>query len=273
MFTSILRAVGEIKSDVARHFDDTQVTRLCRELNHSWRCRKLEPAATVQAFLLQVLHGNTACDHVPHLVGKSFSGEAYCAARARLPLELFERLLVAVCGALASCHDETACWCGHRVWLVDGSSCSMPDTPELQAAFGQPGAQHPGCGFPVAHVLALFHAGSGVLERVLLAPLRTHDLSRLSQVHDALARDDVLLADRGFCSFAHLALLRQAGVHAVPRVHQRLVVDFRIGRLHVPPRMKSKFFRGVRGLPRLVPCARRFRTRCGTFRPSFRHSR
>jgi hypothetical protein len=250
MIARILRAVGEIKSDVARHLDDAQVARLCRELNHSWRCRKLDPAATVHAFLLQVLHGNTACDHVPHLVGKTFSGEAYCAARARLPLELFERLLIAVCGSLASCRAEAARWCGHRVWLVDGSSCSMPDTAELRRAFGQPDAQKLGCGFPVAHMLALFHAGSGMLQRVILSPLRTHDMSRVAQVHDALARDDVLLADRGFCSFAHLALLRQAGLHAVLRVHQRLVVDFRIGRLHVPPRAKSKFFRGATGLPR-----------------------
>lgn len=250
MIGSILRALSEIKSDVARHFDGAHVTRLCRELNHSWRCRVLDPVATVQAFLLQVLHGNTACDHVPHLVGKTFSGEAYCAARARLPVELFERLLAAVCGSLAACREESARWCGRRVWLVDGSSCSMPDTPDLQRAFGQPGKQRPGCGFPVAHVLALFHAGSGILERVLLAPLRTHDMSRVSQVHTALGAGDVLTGDRAFCSFAHLALLLKAGLHGVFRVHQRIVVNFRIGRLHVPPRTKGKCFRGVRGLPR-----------------------
>jgi hypothetical protein len=250
MIDSIVRALGEIKADVARHLEPAFVARLCRELDHEWRARVLDPVTTVHAFLLQVLHGNTACDHVSHLLGKTFTGEAYCQARARLPLQLFERLLTAVCEALSSCREETARWCGHRVWLVDGSSCSMPDTPELQRAFGQPGAQKPGCGFPVAHVLALFHAGSGVLERVLLAPLRTHDMSRVAQVHTALGRGDVLVADRGFCSFAHLALLFQAGMHGVFRVHQRIVVDFRIGRLHVPPRTKSKFFRGVRGLPR-----------------------
>lgn len=250
MIGSILRALGDIKSDVTRHLDGAHVTRLCRELNYSWRCRILDPVTTVHAFLLQVLHGNTACDHVPHLVGKTFSGEAYCEARARLPLELFERLLTAVCGVLAGCREESARWCGHRVWLVDGSSCSMPDTPELQLAFGQPGAQKPGCGFPVAHVLALFHAGSGILERVLLAPWRTHDMSRVSQVHAALGPGDVLAADRGFCSFAHLALLLRAGLHGVFRVHQRIVVDFRIGRLHVPPRAKTKFFQRAKGLPR-----------------------
>lgn len=144
MVGSILRAVDQIKTDVARHLEASLIRRLCRELNHVWRERLLDPVTTVHAFLLQVLYGNTACDHVPHLVGKRFSGEAYCQARARLPLTLFERLLDGVCASLADCRDAAARWCGHRVWLVDGSSCSMPDTPELQAAFGQPGGQRPG---------------------------------------------------------------------------------------------------------------------------------
>src|ERR671938_516948 len=63
-------------------------------------------------------------------------------------------------------------WRGHRTFLVDGSSFSMPDTPELQRHFGQPGNQHPGCGFPVAKILALFHAGTGLLLDVVAAPLR-----------------------------------------------------------------------------------------------------
>jgi hypothetical protein len=35
-----------------------------------------------------------------------------------------------------------------------------------------------------------------------------------------------LVADRGFCSFAHLALLVSRGAHAVIRMHQRQLVDF-----------------------------------------------
>ncbi len=36
----------------------------------------------------------------------------------------------------------------------------------------------------------------------------------------------MLLADRGFCSFAHLALLWQSQTYAVFRIHQRTVVSF-----------------------------------------------
>ena len=54
---------------------------------------------------------------------------------------------------------------GTTTFIMDGSSCSMPDTPELQRHFGQPGNQRPGCGFPVAHLLVLFHAGTGFCAR------------------------------------------------------------------------------------------------------------
>jgi DDE family transposase len=250
MASSILAAVRQIKTNVAEHLEAAAIEALCRELNHAWRDRLLGPVLTVHAFLLQVLHGNVACDDVPHLMNASFTGDAYIQARIRLPLELFQRLLTMVCESLAECRDDAARWCGHRVWLLDGSSCSMPDTPALQAAFGQPGGQRKGCGFPVAHLLTLFHAGSGLLQKVLVAPLRTHDLKHAWQMHPELAPDDVLLADRGFCSYAHLAQLFQAGLHGVLRIHQRVIVDFRKGRMHVPPSPPFPTLKGARGLPR-----------------------
>jgi len=57
----------------------------------------------------------------------------------------------------------------HRTLLVDGSSFSMPDTPALQKHFGQSEKAKPGCGFPVAHLTALFHAGTGLLVEAFAA--------------------------------------------------------------------------------------------------------
>lgn len=247
MFGNITDALRQIKSDVALALEASLITRLCIELGHRWRERELDPVTTVRGFLLQVLHHNTACSHVPHLLGKSFSSEAYGQARARLPLELFQRLLGEVCHRLHEPLEAAARWRGHRLWLADGSSCSMPDTPELQNAFGQPGQQTPGCGFPVAHLLTLFHARTGLLLRTIAAPLRTHDMAQASQVHAQLSPGDVLIADRGFCSYAHIGLLLQAGLHAVFRLHQKQLVDFRIGRMHSPPRGPYK---NIKGLPK-----------------------
>jgi hypothetical protein len=110
----------------------------------------LTPVTTVQLFLLQILHGNTACRHLPHLSGLRFSAAAYCQARAKLPRHLFSRLLEHFGRTVQPSALEDGRWHGHRTFLVDGSGGSMPDTPALQEAFGQSTEQRQGCGFPVA---------------------------------------------------------------------------------------------------------------------------
>jgi hypothetical protein len=252
-----MRSVLEqVKGDVAEVLSPKKIERICHELNYVWRQSTLDPVNTVYAFLRQVLAGNTACDHVPHLTGLDVTGEAYCKARSRLPVELFQRLMKAVADSAVQTDEANARWRGHRTWHVDGSGCSMPDTAELQKAFGQPGGQKPGCGFPVAHLMTLFHASTGFLLRMVTAPLRTHDMAQAGRVHDALQPHDVVVADRGFCSYAHLALLSLAGVFAVFRVHQRTIVDFRKRRPHVPPKLRGKKGQRATGLPhsRWVRC-------------------
>ena len=121
----------------------------------------------------------------------------------------------------------------------------MPDTPELQKEFGQPDAQAQGCGFLVAHLLALFDAHTGFLLRALPAPYRTHDMAQAALTHSALRPGDVLLGDRAFCSYAHLALCRRRGLHGLFRAHQRQLIDFRPRRPHAAPGTKA-----AAGMPR-----------------------
>jgi hypothetical protein len=120
MVPIVLSALARIKADVAVHLRAASIERLCAQLGYTWRDRILTPAVTIHAFLMQVLHGNTACSHVPHLMGGSFTGEAYCQARQRLPLAFFQRLLALVTQSMRSCHDHVERWCGHRVWFLDG---------------------------------------------------------------------------------------------------------------------------------------------------------
>jgi hypothetical protein len=97
-----------------------------------------------------MLHGNTACSHLPHLSGVRCRAAASCQARARLPLRFFDLLLERFGSAVQPSALDEGRWQGYRTFLVDGSGCSMPDAPALQAAFGQPTEQRPGCGFPVS---------------------------------------------------------------------------------------------------------------------------
>ena len=50
----------------------------------------------------------------------------------RIKLQAFSLLLERCVAQLQQNVFETGRWRGHRVFFVDGSSFSMPDTPELQ---------------------------------------------------------------------------------------------------------------------------------------------
>jgi hypothetical protein len=249
MVPSITTILQRLTGEWATLLQPDAILTVCREIGYTaWRDRVLTPVTTMQLFLLQILHGNTACRHLPHLSGIRFSAAAYCQARAKLPLRFFDLLLERFGSAVQRSALDDGRWHGHRTFLVDGSGCSMPDTPALQDAFGQSTEQRPGCGFPVAHLLGLFHAGTGVLLKLVVAPLLTHDLAQVQQVHPMLTPGDVLVADRGLCSYAHLALLVQAGVHAVLRIGARQIVDFTPGRPFVKPSVRRT--PAVKGVPR-----------------------
>lgn len=207
MHQRIVNTVHQLRQDLARHLDEKAVHEACRQAGYRWRRRLLSPAAIIHWFIIQVLHGNTALKHISLLSERTFTDSAYCQARAKLPLRIYQAVLRALIRALVPDTRTKGLWLGrHRTLLADGSAFSMPDTPELQAHFGQPGNQKPGCGFPVASMLAVFHAGTGLLLEVLAAPLRTHEMAHIEKIHPTLQPGDVLVADRGFCSFAHLAL-------------------------------------------------------------------
>ena len=67
MVTTIAEALGRIKKELARVLEPAMLAELCSELGHQWRERLLDPVTTIHLFILQVLHGNTACAHLPHL--------------------------------------------------------------------------------------------------------------------------------------------------------------------------------------------------------------
>jgi len=229
----VSRALKRLKEDLEEHLPDQSILAACETAGHDWRERKLGPVETVQLFMLQALWFNTAIEHLRHLAGFPFVAAAYCKARMRLPLEVLQQLLLDSSASMRAACDgrdgapAVGLWRGLRALLVDGSSTLTPDTPSLQSGFGQPAGQKPGCGFPVPKTLGLFDAFTGLIVQMLAFPLYTHEQSKVWQLHPHLKGGDLLVGDRGFCSFFHLAMLHARGVLACFRLHQRQIVDFR----------------------------------------------
>jgi hypothetical protein len=257
MVGSVSRALGRIKHDLDPHLPPAAVEAACAAAGHRWRERKLGPVATVHLFVLQVLHANTAIRHLRHLADAPFGAAAYCAARARLPVAVLQDLLRSSAASLRDAlggggggggGDDPSRWRGHRTLLVDGSATLVPDTPALREAFPLTKNQKPGCSLPVPRVLGLFDAATGLVCEVLAFSLFVSERARALALHPLLAAGDLVVGDRGFCSYAHLALLAGRGVLACFRVHRTQIVSFRPHRRHYDPR--EGHARGQSGRPR-----------------------
>jgi hypothetical protein len=106
----------------------------------------------------------------------------------------------------------------------------MPDTAENQAAYPQHSGQKKGCGFPLMKVVGILSLASGALLHFARGTLRVSENALFAQLWPCLDQGDVLLADRGFCSFATLASLWRRGIDCVMRVHRNRHIDFRKGK-------------------------------------------
>jgi hypothetical protein len=248
---SVSLVLQRIKQDLRPFLPDQTILAACQEAGHRWRERQLGPVQTVHLFILQILNFNTAMTHLRHLSKTAVKAPAYCRARKRLPLKVLQALLVQSSSAMCeACSSSAALWCGLRAHLVDGSSTIAPDTSDSQEAFGQPKGCKEGCGFPIPKILGLFDAFSGLIVQVLGFPLYTHEQSKVWMLHPLLGAGDLVVGDRGFCSFVHLAMLFSRGVQGLFRLHQKMIVDFRPHRRHRRKYRKGEKVSKSRPIPR-----------------------
>jgi hypothetical protein len=210
----------------------------CRQARHVWRESFWSPSLTVITFLLQVLDGaKTLRAAVAVLLTQmaargdtelpSPDPAAYCQARRRLPGEVFATLLTQTAAQMKALPQTVQTWLGHRVWITDGSTVSMPDTAELQKAFPQPPRQKPGCGFPVAKFVGLFCWASGAIVDMIIGDLRPHDLPMYRQLWHHFQSGDVVVNDRAYCTYVDFVRLRERGVFCVSRLHQKRKINLR----------------------------------------------
>ena len=219
----ISNAIARVRRDLSNDLPiDQHVRQLAAREAPGRRQRLLPVAVTLRLFLLQILHGNVAIAAVRQLSGIDFAPSSYCEARGKLTLTLLQSLMLWIAGAAGGVMSPRRIGpCGGRVLIADGSSHSMGDTPPLREHFDLPPGQKPGVGYPAGKLMGLLDAVTGMFIELLSLPLFQHDMRSVISLHPMLQSGDILLGDRAFCSFAHVALLNARGVFACFRLHQR----------------------------------------------------
>jgi hypothetical protein len=208
-----------------------------------WLDRVFSPLVTLWVFLGQVLsadHSRRAA--VARLIAHRMArGQSPCSAatgayrqvRKRLPEAFFADVARQTGRGLEAGVDRQWLWKRRRVYAYDGSSVSMPDTPQNQAEYPPPGAQKPGLGFPLARIAAVFPLACGaVLELGICrhAGKGQSELGMLRSLWGLFRPGDALLADRLMCAWTEMVLLKQRGVECVCRLTSHRRADFRRGK-------------------------------------------
>lgn len=211
--------------------------------SESSRDRIFTPLVTLKAFIFQVLGTDGSCRQaVMHVLSErlqqgkkaiSVMTGAYCMARQRLPYESLKALTEETGKKLHQKADSSWKWKGHNTLLTDGTTVLMPDTKKNQHDFPQQGNQKPGLGFPIARIVGLVSLSVGTVVSYAVGPYQgkgTGETSLFSQLIDAIAKNDLLLADRYYCTWAILALMMQKRSHLLVQNHAQRKPDFRCGK-------------------------------------------
>jgi hypothetical protein len=204
------------------------------------RQRLFSLRTTFWAFLAQVLTPDGSCREALRklqawqaaegrpLADSNTSG--YCQARGRLRTDTLRKIHEDTAKEVARRSVDPEAEFGRPVKVVDGTGVSMPDTPANQQIWPQTKEQKPGCGFPFAKLVGLFSLANGVLIDWAEGNKHDHESKLFRRLWNRVHSGDILLGDKGFCSYASMAAFFQRGIDTVMRLHQRRPIDFRKGK-------------------------------------------
>lgn len=153
----------------------------------------------------------------------------YCRARHKLTAEVIRNLVREIAENMSLANPNHWLWHRRNVKLVDGFTFTMPDTPENQKEFPQLKSQAPGVGFPIARACVVLSLADACIHNVAIGPYagkETGETALLRKVLNSFKPGDVMLADRYFCSFFMLAILKSHGIDVCMRLHQLRQVDY-----------------------------------------------
>ncbi len=207
---------------------EASIREVLNEHGVQYRDRVFSPITTIWGFLSQVLSPDHSCrDAVSRIIAHraangitvcSPNTASYCNARSRIPTSVLSTLATRTAEELQTSGGDRWKWNGRSVFILDGSSVSMPDTPENQAMYPQLPQQAAGLGFPLARIAVLLSLATGACHDLAIASYKgkgTGETSLFRRMYDTLKPGDVVLADALFDDYFIACELRSRGIDLV----------------------------------------------------------
>lgn len=209
------------------------------------RERLFPPTEVLAMFISQSLNADSSCQKIVNEMAVkrmahglpvcSTATGGYCKARQRLPQQMVSTL-VRYSGQVM--HERSPVqwgWKGRAVKLIDGTTVSMPDTPENQLAYPQQGSQKPGLGFPLCRLVGVICLSSGAVLDTAVGRFNgkgANEQALLRELLETFKTGDLVLGDSFYGTYFLLATMIEKGVDVVfeQQGARKRITDFRKGK-------------------------------------------
>jgi hypothetical protein len=169
---------------------------------------------------------------------------AITKARTRLGPAPLKQLFARVARPLAEPGTQGAWYRGRRLVSLDGTTIDLPDTPDLEAHFGRPGAARGSSGFPQLRLLTLTETGTHAIFAFAFDRYQTSEVALAPELLRRLEPGMLCLADRAFVGFALWRRATATGADLLWRVRKNQVLPCcgslpdgsYLSRLHASPK-------------------------------------
>jgi hypothetical protein len=134
----------------------------------------------------------------------SENSSAYNKARKNLPIESIHEFSSAVCDYLGQTSEPI--FGSQRVFIIDGTTITLPPTPDLKRAFPPATNQHGESVWPIAMLMVAneMQSGCALLPQIdpMYGPERSSEANQARQIVRRLPENSVVMADAGFGIFS-----------------------------------------------------------------------
>ena len=163
-------------------------------------------------FIKQALSFDRSCAHVVNefIIDNidelpkniSTSTGSFCRSRQKPPLDLIKKLVHYTGGAIKEKIDNRSNIKGN-IYLVDGTTFTLPDSVENQEKYPQQSTQKKGLGFPICRALGIFCLDSGAAINAQIAPYKGKGASEHTMLRESLntfKKGDLIIGDAIYSS-------------------------------------------------------------------------
>lgn len=209
------------------------------------RERLYHPTETLSMFLAQALRPDRSCQQAVNeaLVTRLLAGMkpcsahtgGYCRARQRLPIEFVSSLARATGSLINAAIPSNWRHQSRSVYIVDGTTTTLPDTEKNQEQYPQQRSQKSGLGFPICRIVAATCLSSGAVIEAAIGAYKGKGASEHTLFRSMLPsfqRGDMIIGDALYGSYFILAECLQRGIDVLFEQNgaRKRTVDFRKGK-------------------------------------------